>query len=101
MGEKGSQMAQSMTVSRLIRQETGVGAIEDPTQLFSEDELKCLSAFFNEKLVKKHDLKSSFASLDNLLADFWLPPLLQRKITESFLYASETVSEQHILVKIL
>ena len=50
--------------------------IEDPTALFSEDELKILSAFFNDKLVKKHDLKSSFASLDNLLADFWLPPLL-------------------------
>ena len=46
--------------------------------------------FFNERLVAKHDMKESLAELDALFSGFKLPPLLQRKIVESFVLSSET-----------
>ena len=53
-------------------------------------ELKTLEKFFNEKLVAKHDMKESLKELDLLFEGFKLDLLLQRKITESFIYSSET-----------
>ena len=40
----------------------------------------------------KADLKDSLRVLSDLFKDMKLPPLLERRIIESFLYANETVS---------
>ena len=63
----------------------------DPT------ELKVLERFFHERLVAKHDMKQSFKELEHLFEGFKLPPLLQRKIIESFVLSSETVSPTEIV----
>ena len=69
----------------------------DPTlnkkNLLNDTEIKTLHTFFHEKLVLKADLKDSLKVLSDLFFDMKLPPLLERRIIESFLYASETVSD--------
>ena len=55
-------------------------------------ELQVLEKFFHERLVAKHDMKQSLKALEVLFDGFELPPLLQRKIVESFVFSSETVS---------
>ena len=40
----------------------------------------------------KVDLKESLKVLSDLFKDMKLPPLLERRVIESFLYANETVS---------
>ena len=56
-----------------------------------------LEKFFNQKLVIKADLKDSLKVLSELFKDLNLPPLLERRISESFLYANETVSKTLVL----
>ena len=51
-----------------------------------------LENFFHKQLVIKADLKDSLKVLSDLFNEMKLPPLLERRIIESFLYASETVS---------
>ena len=60
--------------------------------MFSTKERKALHDFFHNDLVIKVDLKESLKLLSNLFKDMKLPPLLERRIIESFLYANETVS---------
>jgi len=60
--------------------------------LFNKRELQILQSFFNDSLVIKADLKDSLRVLSDLFKDMKLPPLLERRIIESFLYANETVS---------
>jgi hypothetical protein len=60
--------------------------------------MKILHAFFHEKLVIKADLKDSLKVLSDLFVDLQLPPLLERRIIESFLYASETVSDRKLIL---
>lgn len=61
-------------------------------KLFSKAQTNYLHSLFHDKLVKKADLKDSLKILSDLFEDMKLPPLLERRIIESFLYASETVS---------
>jgi len=49
-----------------------------------------LQEFFHNKLVIKVDLKESLKVLSDLFSDMKLPPLLERRVIESFLYANET-----------
>ena len=60
-------------------------------QLGSREKQK-LEQFFNQKLVSKFAIKESMAMLELLFQDFKLHPILKKRIIESFLYASETVS---------
>lgn len=66
--------------------------------LFNPTEIKILKTFFHEKLVLKADLKDSLKVLSDLFIDMKLPPLLERRIIESFLYASETVSNKSLIL---
>ena len=68
-------------------------SIKQSQTLFSKRELAELHKFFHEKLVIKADLKDSLKVLSDLFKEMKLPPLLERRVIESFLYASETVSE--------
>ena len=66
--------------------------------LFKQNEMKILHSFFHDKLVIKADLKDSLKALSDLFKDLQLPPLLERRIIESFLYASETVSDRKLIL---
>lgn len=60
--------------------------------MFSQNEMKILHNFFHSELVIKADLKDSLKVLSDLFKEMNLPPILERRIIESFLYANETVS---------
>ena len=64
----------------------------DFKDLFSKNEMKILHNFFHNELVIKADLKDSLKVLSDLFKEMNLPPILERRIIESFLYANETVS---------
>lgn len=64
----------------------------DPSSLFTKSELKMLQTFFKDKIMIKADMKDSLKVLSDLFKDLNLPPLLERRIIESFLYANDTVS---------
>ena len=53
--------------------------------------MKILHNFFHNELVIKADLKDSLKVLSDLFKEMNLPPILERRIIESFLYANETV----------
>ena len=65
---------------------------EEYANLLSPQEKQILERFFHERLVAKHDMKQSLLALEALFEGFKLPALLQRRIIESFIYSSETVS---------
>ena len=64
-------------------------------------EMKILEKFFHEKLVAKHDMKQSFKELEQLFEPFKFPSLLQRRIIESFVLSSETVSNKFLLILVI